>query len=90
MAQYSLKYTNLDVILNVDINFARTGLTRTRLPWVGDQRHQTDLTSPNFTKIANAIFYPDLDQLGAVYDTSRARASAASATGLTPTALWRR
>ncbi len=31
---------------------------------------QTDLTSPNFTKIANAIFYiPTLDQLGAVYDS---------------------
>ncbi|BCG73009.1 outer membrane autotransporter barrel domain-containing protein [Mesorhizobium sp. 113-1-2] len=72
VAQYSLKYPNPeDIVLNVDINFARTGLTENQTA-VGQAINaiQTDLTSPNFTKIANAIFYiPTLDQLGAVYDT---------------------
>ncbi|WP_027036867.1 autotransporter outer membrane beta-barrel domain-containing protein [Mesorhizobium ciceri] len=72
VAQYSLKYPNPeDVVLNVDINFARAGLTENQTA-VGSAINaiQTDLTSPNFTKIASAIFYiPTLDQLGAVYDT---------------------
>ncbi|TPM31479.1 hypothetical protein FJ967_24885 [Mesorhizobium sp. B2-3-4] len=72
VAQYKLLYPNPeDVVLNVDINFARTGLTENQTS-VGQAVNaiQTDLTSPAFEKIAAALFYiPTLDQLGAVYDS---------------------
>jgi len=72
VAQYQLLYPNSDdVVLNVDINFARSGLTQNQTS-VGNAVNaiQTDLTSPAFTKIAEALFYiPTLGQLGAVYDS---------------------
>ncbi|MBZ9997871.1 hypothetical protein [Mesorhizobium sp. BH1-1-4] len=72
VALYKLVYEGLDdLYLNVDINFARTGLTENQTS-VGRAVNaiQTDLTSPAFEKIAAALFYiPTLDQLGAVYDS---------------------
>jgi len=72
VAKYKLQYPNPDdVVLNVDINYARIGLTQNQTA-VGTAINaiQTDQTSPNFTKIAAALFYvPTLGQLGAVYDS---------------------
>ncbi|MET4635013.1 hypothetical protein [Kaistia defluvii] len=73
VAQYKLLYPldPQDVVLNVDINYARGGLTENQTA-VGSAINaiQTDLTSPKFTQIAAALFYvPTLDALGAIYDS---------------------
>ncbi|WP_155765372.1 hypothetical protein [Mesorhizobium erdmanii] len=72
VARYQLLYPNADdVFLNVDINFAPTGLTGNQ-GLIGNAVNAIQTGSPpaTFNKIADALYYiPTLDQLGAVYDS---------------------
>ncbi|MCX5571707.1 hypothetical protein [Kaistia nematophila] len=73
VAQYKLLYPvdPQDVVLNVDINYARGGMTENQTA-VGSAINaiQTDLASPDFAPIAAALFYvPTIDALGAIYDS---------------------
>ena len=71
VAQYELKYPNADdVVLNVDVNFAPTGLTGNETV-IGNVVNtiQSGSPPPSFNKIAAALFYvPTVNQLGGVYD----------------------
>ncbi len=71
VAQYQLQYPNAeDIVLNVDINFAPTGLTGNQAA-VGNAVNaiQSGSSSPGFNKIAAALYYvPTIDQLGGVYN----------------------
>jgi len=72
VAQYELQYPNADdIVLNVDINFAPTGLTRNQT-LIGNAVNaiQTGQPPASFNGIAGALFYvPTLSQLGGVYDS---------------------
>jgi uncharacterized protein with beta-barrel porin domain len=69
---YGLKYPNsTDVVLNYVIDFSPKGLTENQHS-VGNAVNaiQFDRTSPNFVKIAAALFYqPDVATLGRTYDS---------------------
>ncbi|KAA3448911.1 hypothetical protein C7I87_18900 [Mesorhizobium sp. SARCC-RB16n] len=72
VAQYQLQYQGSDdVYLGVDITFAPTGLTGNQIPVANAVNAiQSGPTSPDFQKIAEALFYiPTVSQLGAVYDS---------------------
>ncbi|MEW6630790.1 MAG: autotransporter domain-containing protein, partial [Pseudomonadota bacterium] len=71
VAQYQLQYPNADdIVLNVDINFAPTGLTGNETV-IGNLVNtiQSGSPPPSFNKIAAALYYvPTVNQLGGVYD----------------------
>ncbi|WP_217570755.1 hypothetical protein [Mesorhizobium sp. GbtcB19] len=73
VAQYELQYQGAnDVYLGVDISFAPTGLTGNQIPVANavNAIQSGGPTSPDFQKIAQALFYiPTVSQLGAVYDS---------------------
>ncbi|TPL51295.1 hypothetical protein [Mesorhizobium sp. B2-4-6] len=72
VAQYQLQYPDVNnVYLGVDITFAPTGLTGNQIPVANAVNAiQSGPTSPDFQKIAEALFYiPTVEQLGAVYDS---------------------
>jgi uncharacterized protein with beta-barrel porin domain len=72
VAHYELDYPNPeDVFLNVDIDYAPVGLTGNQAA-VGTtvNRIQTDLSSPGFARVAEALFYvPTLEQLGSIFSS---------------------